>query len=316
MHNFYLLYGIDDSLISLELKNLCDKLDVSDIIKYDMTTDTIDLILEDASTMGLFSNKKIIILDNCNFFGANKTINDIDKLEKYIEHCNPNNYCIFICHLEKIDSRKKINKLIAKNGQVLELNKPDDKYLINYINNYLSDSKYKMEDVNYFKNKVGSNLFNIKNELDKLMMYKINDKLITNDDVDKITIESIEEEIFALTDAVIARDVYNSKRLLDNFLNLNYDEMQIIMLLANQFRTLFQIKRLLNKNKSEGEIAKILEMNPYRVKFNVKKLYSYTEDMLICYIKKLAKMDHDIKLGIMDKNLALNLFIINNKIDI
>ena len=68
----------------------------------------------------------------------------------------------------------------------------------------------------------------------------------------------------------------------------------------------------MNQNKLEGDIAKILEVNPYRVKFTVKKLYIYTEGMLLQYIKKLAKMDHDIKLGLMDKKLALELFITMN----
>ena len=79
------------------------------------------------------------------------------------------------------------------------------------------------------------------------------------------------------------------------------------------FCLLFQVKRLTNKNKSEQEIAKILEVNPYRVKFTKKKLYNYNEKLILTYIKKLAKIDHDIKLGLMDKKLALELFIINNR---
>jgi DNA polymerase-3 subunit delta len=90
----------------------------------------------------------------------------------------------------------------------------------------------------------------------------------------------------------------------------NYDEVQILILLANQFRFLYQVKRLLNKNKRYDEIAKILEVNPYRVKFTIKKLYTYTEDMLLDNIRRLAKIDHDIKLGIMNKRLALELFMI------
>ena len=144
-------------------------------------------------------------------------------------------------------------------------------------------------------------------------MYKLDTKNISNDDIDKITIKSVEEEIFALTDAVIAKNTKLSLNLLQEFLNKDYEEIQIIMLLASQFRFLFQVKRLLNKGKSESEIAKILEANPYRIKFTIKKLYAYTEDMLLDYIQKLAKMDHDIKLGLMNKKLALDLFIIENQ---
>ena len=82
------------------------------------------------------------------------------------------------------------------------------------------------------------------------------------------------------------------------------------MLLSSQFHFLFQVKRLLNKNKTAEEIAKILEVNPYRVKYTTKKLYTYTEEEILDYIKRLAKMDHDIKLGLIQKNLALRLFIL------
>ena len=121
----------------------------------------------------------------------------------------------------------------------------------------------------------------------------------------------MEDEIFDLTDAIILHNTKKSLALLNEFVNRNYDEIQIILLLANQFHFLFQVKRLINKNKSESEIAKILEVNPYRVKYSVKKIYSYSEGMILENIKKLAKIDHDIKLGKMDKNLALKLFILH-----
>ena len=44
--------------------------------------------------------------------------------------------------------------------------------------------------------------------------------------------KTMEEEIFTLTDAIIANDKTKSLNLLEEFLNQNYDEMQIIMLLA------------------------------------------------------------------------------------
>ena len=85
------------------------------------------------------------------------------------------------------------------------------------------------------------------------------------------------------------------------------------MLLASQFRFLLQVKRLVNKNKRYDEIAKILEVNPYRVKFTINKLYSYSEEMLANRIKSLAKIYQEIKLGLVDKKLALELFIIKKE---
>ena len=310
MKNFYILYGLDKSLIKNELDKIINKINVDDVIYYDLNINNLLDIIDDAATISMFSTKKIIIIENSMFLTSAKNIDNIEELEKYLKNYNSDTYMIFISNTENIDSRKKIVKLIKDIGDVKELNKIDDNYLYDYINNYLKEYNYNIEDVKYFLSKTGKDLNNIKNELDKLLSYKIDDKLITNSDIDKIIVSVLESEIFVLTDAIIARDVKTSLNLLQEFLNNNYEEMQIIMLLASQFRFLFQVKRLLNKNKSENEIAKILEVNPYRVKFTKKKLYNYSEKLLLEYISKIAKMDHDIKLGIMNKRIALELFII------
>lgn len=312
MDNFYLIYGPDKSFIHNELDKLLKKIKIDDVVKYDMTTSNLLDVIEDASTVGLFSTQKVIILEDCFFLGANKTIDNIERLEQYIEKYNPNNYCVFLAYMEKIDSRKKICKLLG-NHKVIELQKIDESYIRNYVVDRLKKENYQLENIDYFLEKTGSNLYNVQNELEKLMMYKLKEKVITNEDIDKVTIHTMEEEIFTLSDAIILKNTSKALNLLEEFLNKNYDEIQIIMLLASQFRFLFQVKHLLNKNKSESEIAKILGANPYRIKFTVKKLYSYSEGMLLDYIQKLAKIDHDIKLGIMNKNLALELFIIENK---
>ncbi len=310
MSNFYLLYGEDDSIIKNELNNLLKNENEEDIIRYNLDNTQITEIINDASTISLFSNKKIIIIENCYFLIANKTIDNIDLLEKYIENYNKDTYIIFIIDKEKVDSRKKIYKLINKTGKIIECKK-DNNYLIEYINNYLKDNKYKMENINYFIETNGSNLDNIKNELDKLMIYKEDTKIIENKDIDKLCLKNLEEEIFSLTDAIILKNKEKAMNLLKDFLNKNYEEIAIISLLGSQFRFLLQVKLLEEKNNNYNEIAKILEVNPYRVKFTLNKIENYNKKELQERIKELATIDHDIKLGLKDKKLALELFILN-----
>ena len=120
MENFYLLYGKDKGLIQLELDKLLKKLKVDDVIKYDITSSNLLDVIEDASTVGLFSTKKIIILDDCFFLGANKSVDNIEALEQYIEHYNPDNYCIFLAYMEKIDKAHLENYVQEmKNGGIV-----------------------------------------------------------------------------------------------------------------------------------------------------------------------------------------------------
>ena len=88
------------------------------------------------------------------------------------------------------------------------------------------------------------------------------------------------------------------------------DASQIINMLAAQIRLLFQVKRLYNQGKSNDEIAKILEFKSvYRVKYLLSDSYYYTEEDLLKYLSKLADIDHDIKLSLIDGNVGIELLI-------
>ncbi len=314
MKNFYLIYGIDRSIIDNELDKLLKKLKIDDVVKYRIPDTKIEDIIEDASIVGMFSSQKVIVVENATFFNANKTIDNLSLLEEYLEHYNKDNYIIFIDNKDKIDTRKKITKKIKDIGEIISCNKEDREYFKSFINNYLQDSGYKLDSIDYFLDYVGMDLNNMKTELDKLFMYKLEDKVIHNEDIKNICLRNYQDDIFTLTDAIIAKDTTKALKFTDMFLNNGYEEMQLIFLFASQFRFLFQVKRLANKNKNYKEIAQILEVNPYRVKFSLAKVARYTEDMILDELEKLAKMDTLIKSGKMNKHLALEMYILGNSL--
>ena len=314
MKNFYLIYGIDRSIIDNELDKLLKKLKIDDVVKYRIPDTKIEDIIEDASIVGMFSSRKVIVVENATFFNANKTIDNLSLLEEYLEHYNKDNYIIFIDNKDKIDTRKKITKKIKDIGEIISCNKEDREYFKSFINNYLQDSGYKLDSIDYFLDYVGMDLNNMKTELDKLFMYKLEDKVIHNEDIKNICLRNYQDDIFTLTDAIIAKDTTKALEFANMFLNNGYEEMQLIFLFASQFRFLFQVKRLANKNKNYKEIAQILEVNPYRVKFSLAKVARYTEDMILDELEKLAKMDTLIKSGKMNKHLALEMYILGNSL--
>ncbi len=82
-------------------------------------------------------------------------------------------------------------------------------------------------------------------------------------------------------------------------------------MLANQFRLMYQVKGLTKKGYSEKDIAKLLDIHPYRVKLSLGKSKSFSDEKLLSILKQLADLDSDIKKGNIDKNLGLELFILS-----
>jgi CHAT domain-containing protein len=85
----YLLYGTEKFLIDKEVKNIINKhkIDDIDISRYDLEENTIKEILEEANTISLFSNKKLIIVDNSFVFSRTtlKKVENLDLLEEYLK---------------------------------------------------------------------------------------------------------------------------------------------------------------------------------------------------------------------------------------
>lgn len=316
MKNFYLLYSGDGAILNKEINDLEKKLDISDndIIYYNI--DDIDGIINEASTIGMFSLNKFIIINIDSYFKDKKDIPNINLLENYFDSYNSNSYLVFVCNSDSIDSRKKIVNLIKKYGIVKKL-EVNDNYLNDYVNNYLKDNGYKINngDVVYFINRVGNNINNVTNELDKLMLYKINDKIINRNDIDLLTVENIDDSIYDLVNCILKNDNEKAIKLYNNFIDNGMDVNQIVAIIAAQIRLLYQVKRLYNSGKSNDEIAKILEFKSvYRVKYLLNDSYYYSESDLVKYLSKLADIDNAIKTSNGDGNMLMQLFIVKKDI--
>ena len=314
--NFYLLYGTDTSIIGREIDIIKEKLSISDndVIYYNI--EDIQNVVDEALTISMFSANKLIVIDSTIYLSQKKDIENINLLENYFNNYNSNSYLVFVCNSDSIDSRKKIVNLIKKYGIVKKL-EVNDNYLNDYVNNYLKDNGYKINngDVVYFINRVGNNINNVTNELDKLMLYKINDKIINRNDIDLLTVENIDDSIYDLVNCILKNDNEKAIKLYNNFIDNGMDVNQIVAIIAAQIRLLYQVKRLYNSGKSNDEIAKILEFKSvYRVKYLLSDSYYYSESDLVKYLSKLADIDNAIKTSNGDGNMLMQLFIVKKDI--
>ena len=309
--NFYLLYGTDTSIIGREIDIIKEKLSISDndVIYYNI--EDIQNVVDEALTISMFSANKLIVIDSTIYLSQKKDIENINLLENYFNNYNSNSYLVFVSNSDTIDSRKKLVKFINSNGTTKKV-EANNGYLSDYVNDYLKKKNYKMSsmDINIFINRVGNNIDNIKNELDKLMLYKLEEKVIDKDDIILLVDEDIDDTVFELVSSILKNDCNKAMKLYYNFINNGIDVSQIIAIIASQIRLLFQVKRLYNSGKSNEEIAKILEFkSPYRVKYLLNDCYYYSEDDLIKYLSKLADIDKNIKSGNGDGKFLLELFI-------
>ena len=303
----YLLYGLKDFQINEEIKNLTKNQNDINISRYDLNNTPLKDAIDDAETYSMFAETKTVIVENASMF-TTLTSKDSDIVENYLNNINKSTNLIFTSHTEKIDTRKKITKLIKKVGIVKEFN--EEISPLNLTKNLLKDYDINEKTINLFLDRVGNNPLIIQNEINKIKIYKNKDKNITAEDIINLTNKNIDIDIFKLIDYIVQKNKEKAIELYYEMLKINEEPIKIIVILANQFRIMYQSKELLKKGYSEKDIASILKIHPYRVKLAIQNSRNYSSKTLLEYLNNLADIDIGIKTGKLNKNLALELFIL------
>lgn len=304
----YLLYGTLEALITDYISKIITKHKINDlnISKYNINDNLTDII-EDANTLSLFDDKKLIVINNNALFVGKKSVDTI-ALEKYIINSNPNTILIFVVNEEKLDTRRKLYKNIKEKGEVFEFNKLPN--INTYVKDLFSGYTITNDSINLLIKRVGNDLNRLKQEIEKIKIYKINDKLITDSDIIDCTVEKIDINIFNFIDNIIRKNKSETIKTYKELLKIGEEPIKIIVLLANQFRLMYQSKLLTSKGYSEDDIASLLHVKRYPVHLAIQKSYHYNKEVLIDNLEQLADLDIKIKSGEIDKNLALELFLL------
>lgn len=307
----YVLYGLERYLIDKEIKKIIENnnIDELSISKYNAKNNSLEEILFDVDSMPLFGNKRLIIIDESYFFTGEKSSDEhlLDKIEKFLNGFSSNNIVLFVVNNEKLDERKKITKLVKKIGKCIEFNAKSDANAM--IKDLLKDYDISTSNINLIKFRINNKSEVINSEIDKLLIYK-EDKTISEEDILNVISEYPNIDFFQFIDNIINKKVEETLKTYYELLKLKEEPIKIIVTLANQFRLMYQAKKMFQSGYSEKDIVMETGEHPYRVKLAISKAQKYKDEDLLEILKKLGEINLNAKKGLVDSKTALEMFII------
>ena len=306
--NNYLIEGNDYISVNNKISEIIKKNDFSDasISKYDLSEGLLDDALEDLNTYGLFSDKKIVIINN--FDKMDPLLNNIEELLKYVENSSSLNL-LFVAS-DKYDDRKKIIKDLKKKMEFIKISTDS----VEFTKSCLEGYKIENGVINLLVNNTLGDVTRLYNECNKLKTYKINDKYISKDDVEELSFKKLgdsTEITFQFSRALAEKDKKSALILYQELLNYKIEPLSIIGLLASQFRIMYQVKSLEEKNMRNDEIASSLKEKPYRITKTRELTRYYSKKEILDLMIKLEDIDLKIKTTSVDANTLVQLFILN-----
>lgn len=223
-------------------------------------------IINAARRFPMMANHQVIIVKEA------QNIKKLEDLEIYVK-APQRTTILVICHKPKPDGKSKpgeklrrVLAMIEKIGVFLDSKKLYDNQVPAWITQYLAERGISIAPVpaNLLNEFLGNDLSKITNELDKLI-------ITLPPEVKKVTLEHIEQNIgiskdfnrFELTKALGERDILKANRIVDHFAK-NPSSNPLVLTLTSIHQYFVKVFRLhFLKDKSDGNIASELGMNPY-----------------------------------------------------
>ena len=281
--------------IEKEINKISKSFNIENIVRYNLEETSINKVIEDLNTVSLFGNKLIIV-------------NSIDKIEnpdpliKYLNNEGANT--LILLSFKELDKRKKITKVLQEKTKYKEFLSYN---IESVIKEDLKDFKMSPMAINLLISYCGNNLSRIENELEKLKLYKLNEKEITTEDIENLVKKSLDSTIFNLIDKINEKDKVKIFKIYNELLEEGETEEKIMYTIANHYRLLFQISEKI-KSLSDDEIIKEYRMHPYRLTKLKEQLNLILQDDILKILKNLSDIDINVKKGKIDIKTAMFLF--------
>ncbi|ANN49299.1 DNA polymerase III subunit delta [Levilactobacillus brevis] len=282
---------------------------------YDMDTVPLAVALDDAMAAPFFGERRVVCIDNPQFLTGEtkkqKVEHDIDSLQKYLESPMPSTVLVFFAPYDKLDARKKVTKQLKKVATMVEINQFSERDVRQFVTDQLKQDGYTMEPaaLNDLIQRTDADLTLIMSELPKLELYTLPEKTITQAAISGLVTQTLTQNVFDLVNRVLAKNTAGAVTLYRELLQAKEEPLKINAILQGQFRLLIQTKVLAKQGYSQGKLASILKVHPYRIKLALQthRRFQLT-DLNRAYLG-LFRVEKQMKSTTMDPELLFSLFM-------
>lgn len=293
-HPVYLLHGEEPYFIDV----------ITDLIEETVLTDTekefnqtvvygrdisTGQLIDIARRYPMMANYQVVVVREA------QDLDNIDELEPYLKNPQSSTILVLAHKYRKLDQRKTLVKTIEKSGVVFHSAKLYDDKIPGWISGQITLKGFSIrpDACQMLADYLGNDLSRISNELEKLII-----NLPAGSAIDSAIIErnigiSKDYNIFELQNALGAKDIMKANRIISYFAaNPKQGPLVVVLTILYNFFMKVMIYHQL-KDKSKGNAASVLSVNPFFVKDFIQASRNYSFRKLRAIIRLLR--DYDLR---------------------
>ncbi len=306
----YLISSASYRLLEEEINKIVGN--EKNVFRYDLNYITLEELIEEASYFSLFEEKKYIIVKSAENLFNSKNKTGFPKLEKYF--LEPNTYTTIIFTSEvKIDEKTNLSKIFKdNNNKIITIKNLTIKEIYAKLEEFFKKDKYIIDSKSLYyiiNNSLNNYDLSYNNAL-KIKLYYQDNKQILYKDVVELASCGLEDNSFKFVEAVIKKDIKLSFKTLNDLLLNKIDVSVLLALLIREYKLMLQVFTLEKENMRKDEMAKTMHLQGWQLDKIIANNYNYREDEIWELLDKIRIADEQTKLGKINQNLAIEMFIL------
>jgi len=319
---FYILHGEDAFRRGEELATLIAKM--GDPGMTDLNTTRLDgqsitwgELLHHCDSIPFFSDKRLVVIHSllARLSGPQVTGPDADLLEKLVDWLPkmPDATRLVLVEERTLPAKHPVLHLAEtlESGYALHFATPEGNALIRWIQTRAQAEGGEIDTraARMLAAYTQENLYQLAQEIEKLAAYTGGERPITEQDIELLTPNAQEANIFHMVDAMGQRDGKRATQLYHQLLDRGAHPLSLLGMMVRQYRLMIQVQELAPQLGSAQAIAQALKQKPYPISKILSQSTHYTPAQLATIYHQLLETDVAIKTGHSDPVLALDMLI-------
>lgn len=321
MSNCYLFYGSEEYLKQFYAERICKVFvtpgsETFSLRKYDGKENTLDDVLEGASSMPFMSEYCVVIARDFALDALNS--DDKNKLTEFLENTPDTSITIFWMDSIEVSPKNAKWKWVVESFQkcatVVDFEKPTGRNLLKLLCAYASKQGCIMNEstASYLVEVAGDGLNTLFNEIQKAVNYAGQGNEITRECIDGVAVRSLEAKVFDLSKLILNSNAQDALELLHILMMQKAEPIDIFGVILMSFLDVYRVKVAVSGGEGMLYPAKIFD---YRNKdFRLKNADRYAKILSMEQIREcfdcFAEADRALKSTAQNGELILEKLIV------
>jgi DNA polymerase III subunit delta len=214
-----------------------------------------------ASEVAVFAARRVVVVKAADKLSAR----ECDAILPYLKNPSDSTAVIFVA--SKLDGRFKFTQALSKAAVTIDCSPLREAQWLPWLDQDAERVGIRLneEATELLKEACGVSLYSVRRELEKLAAYVPTGQVVTAGDVATLRGTEPGASVFDLTLAIGAKNRGQALTILTRNLEAGEAPLRILGSLAWQYRRLWRVKEVVRQGGRDGEAARTLRMDPYKV---------------------------------------------------